>query len=241
LELAYYNGTGREEPVEKSVDLCTACHSGSRHGTGWEESAHANTYHSGTDHDNDNSYCARCVSPFQYDPDVNRTTADIVPADEWEAITCIVCHDQHSLELALFNGTGREEPLEKSTDLCESCHYGSRHGTGWEESAHATNYHNGTGHDNDNSYCARCVSPLQYDPNVNRTTADLVPEAEWEGITCIVCHDPHSLELALFNGTEREEAVTDPTDLCTSCHSGSRHGTGWEESVGTGFELQRRC
>ncbi len=230
LELALFNGTEREEHVEKSADLCTACHSGSHHGTGWEESAHAKTYHNGTGHDNDNSYCARCVSPFQYDPDTNRTTAYLIPKDEWEAITCIVCHDQHTLELALFNGTGREEPIDKSVDLCTACHSGSHHGTGWEESAHANTYHNGTGHDNDNSYCARCVSPFQYDPDTNRTTAYLIPEDEWEAITCIVCHDEHSLELALYNGTGREEPVENPADLCTACHSGSHHGTGWEES-----------
>jgi len=41
--------------------------------------------------------------------------------------------------------------------------------------AHAKSYHSGTGHDNDNSYCARCVSPLQYDPEVNRTTSNSSP------------------------------------------------------------------
>jgi predicted amidophosphoribosyltransferase len=236
LELQLFNGTGYEDPIDDPSDLCLACHSGSRHDTGWAESAHAYNWHNGTDHDNDNAYCARCVSPFNYFEDAERT--DMVLEEDWLGIGCTVCHDQHSLELSLWNGTGREDPTHQPAELCGGCHgTSSRHTEyeDWADSAHANSYHSGGDHDNDNSYCARCVSPFQYDPETNRSTSYLIPEENWTAITCTVCHDPHSLELKLFNGTEySEEEFTKASDLCGECHGGSDHHHIWDDWNETG-------
>jgi hypothetical protein len=233
LELRLFNGTEWEDPVDDPSDLCGGCHGGSDHHhiyDDWEESAHSNSYHGY----NANTYCAKCMSPFQSDPSVNRSTSSPVDEADWDGIGCIVCHEQHTLELELFNGSGREEAVEVPDDLCAKCHGGSDHhhiSDDVDESAHGDSYHGYNG----NTYCAKCMSPFQYDPAaVNRSASDPVSEENWTGINCIVCHDPHSLELALFNGTDREDHVENPADLCGGCHGGSDHHhiyDDWEESI----------
>ena len=115
----------------------------------WQNSSHANTfYHNGS---TNNTYCAKCLSPYNFDPAANHSVNDPVDEVDWAAINCTVCHDPvNYLNLSFYNGTDREPPVNKTVDLCTKCHSGDRHETGWNLSAHANTYHNGTGHDNDN-------------------------------------------------------------------------------------------
>ncbi|GAH41606.1 unnamed protein product, partial [marine sediment metagenome] len=175
---------------------------------------------------------ARCMSPFQYDPATNYTSNYLIPEDEWQGITCAVCHNPHTNELTLYNGTGWEEPLSDPSDLCTACHSGSHHETGWGESAHSNTF----GDHQNNTYCAGCHSPYNYEEMYNETTETSygnkkgVLEEDWFSIGCIVCHDQHTLEVALWNGTGREDPIDNPSDLCVSCHR--KHGeTGWDESA----------
>jgi hypothetical protein len=219
LELAFYNGTGREEPVSNPADLCGKCHEGDRHPQypDWSGSAHALSFHGGTDHDNANDYCAKCMSPFQFNEDSNHSVNNPVAEDDWWGITCTVCHDQHSLELGLFNGTERAEPPANISDLCGGCHGGSeRHHIydDWKETAHANTYASFK----DNTYCAHCMSPYQAGDEESQAARTPVGEENWTSIGCTVCHEQHSLELGLYNGSAFNE-MTDSNDLCGSCHT----------------------
>ncbi|NIN66002.1 MAG: hypothetical protein GTO63_15180, partial [Anaerolineae bacterium] len=59
----------------------------------------------------------------------------------------------------------------------------------WKTSEHALSLDD-PGHD-DNAYCARCKSPFEWFDGATRD--DIVPEDEWQGITCGVCHPPKAL------------------------------------------------
>jgi hypothetical protein len=185
---------------------------------GKNRSAQALNYNEGV---NDNTYCARCMSPLQFDPDVNRTTADTIAEENWTGIGCIICHDEHTLELSVYNGTGREEPVTSfeniSTELCGKCHGGTDHhhiADDWAESAHADTY---KGY-NANTYCAHCMSPYQAGDEATQAARDPVSEENWTSIGCIVCHDQHSTESGLYNGSSFN-VIEDVTELCGSCHT----------------------
>jgi len=67
-----------------------------------------------------------------------------------------------------------------------------------------------------NSYCARCKSPSQYDPDAtSSSTAEEFTAAEWHGIGCADCHDPHSDEF-------EHQLRTEVEDACTVCHTNEK-------------------
>jgi hypothetical protein len=117
----------------------------------------------------------------------------------------------------------------------------------WRQTEHAQTYDQGMGA---NTTCARCKSPLNWDPGqaaAQEMAVDcgsckrvpgaprpelsggvIVPEAEWRHITCAVCHvpveDSYDTAPAFWNqATNRYEPVTDSTALCAHCHEG-QHG-----------------
>ena len=66
-----------------------------------------------------------------------------------------------------------------------------------------------------NSYCARCKSPSQYDPDTTFADAEEFTASEWHGIGCGDCHDSHSDEFEHQLRTTVEEA-------CTVCHTNEK-------------------
>jgi hypothetical protein len=117
----------------------------------------------------------------------------------------------------------------------------------WQQSEHARTYDEGMGA---NTTCARCKSPLNWDPNQlaaqemaidcgackrvsgapRPTLAGGTPvsEAEWQNITCAVCHIPvgesYDTGLAFWNqASNTYEPVESPDELCGHCHEG-QHG-----------------
>jgi predicted CXXCH cytochrome family protein len=66
-----------------------------------------------------------------------------------------------------------------------------------------------------NSACAQCKSPSQYEPDLE--TPVEYTAAEWHGIGCADCHDPHSDEFDHQLRTEVEDA-------CTVCHTNAKDG-----------------
>lgn len=117
----------------------------------------------------------------------------------------------------------------------------------WGLSAHADTFDEGMGA---NTTCARCKSPLNWDPSQNLAAQEAldclsckrvpgaprpelesgvdVPQAEWLNISCDVCHVPAGdsfyTSIAFWNPTlgqyEYPETVM---ELCEHCHEG-RHG-----------------
>jgi hypothetical protein len=116
----------------------------------------------------------------------------------------------------------------------------------WELSEHAHTYDEGLGAD---TTCARCKSPLNWDPFAPAAEAALdcasckrvpgearpvldggvpVSETEWQHIGCPICHEPigdsYRITPAFWNqelGTYEPVESTD--ELCAQCHEG-QHG-----------------
>lgn len=116
----------------------------------------------------------------------------------------------------------------------------------WETSGHADTYDGGLGAD---TTCARCKSPLNWDPTHPAAEAALdcasckripgearpilqggepVPGDEWHDIGCPICHEPvgESFRIAPSFWNQQlgqYEPVETVEDLCAHCHEGS-HG-----------------
>jgi hypothetical protein len=113
----------------------------------------------------------------------------------------------------------------------------------WLLSSHSETYDDGLGA---NTTCARCKSPMNWDPNAESMMASLdcysckrepgeerplleggerVSEEEWKDITCDICHIPvgesFSVEIAYWNqAISGYEVVGSVMELCAKCHEG---------------------
>jgi hypothetical protein len=110
----------------------------------------------------------------------------------------------------------------------------------WETSPHAFNYDLGSG---PNTYCSRCHSPQNWDPEARvdtppncvtckfptddevrmATTMDFVEEEDWVGINCETCHQVENGVALEGNAwlnvvTGEYEPVNTSSELCTKCH-----------------------
>jgi hypothetical protein len=108
----------------------------------------------------------------------------------------------------------------------------------WKSGPHSNTYELGKG---PNTYCARCHSPMNWDPSSTidessdclnckfdsetdlRTAISnqLVLERDWENIGCEICHltRDHTFLVAWFNvSTADYEEVASPKELCEKCH-----------------------
>ena len=117
----------------------------------------------------------------------------------------------------------------------------------WSLTKHADTYDNGLGA---NTTCARCKSPLDWDPSQDLAQQQAldcvackripgaprpeleagvpVSESEWKDISCEICHEPvgdsYRTSISYWNQEIGEyEPVDGVMDLCAKCHEG-RHG-----------------
>ncbi|MBZ5535945.1 MAG: hypothetical protein LAO31_08315 [Acidobacteriia bacterium] len=102
-------------------------------------------------------------------------------------------------------------------------------GSGWRASRHAQSNHGST----QNTFCAKCHSPLQATPQATfnngflENTA-LIADGQMEGVTCAGCHPPHATvpRLGIYHfGQDKTKASSytliqeDEQDLlCLNCH-----------------------
>jgi hypothetical protein len=128
----------------------------------WEGSPHAKTHGLSK---GPNSYCAKCHSPFNWDPKAQIGTAPncvscklpaedeprfasqnpMISIEDWKDISCNVCHeitgDVVSPSIAWWNQeTGNYEVLTHSTELCNKCHIDTqlmKHLVDLDDSAHS--------------------------------------------------------------------------------------------------------
>jgi hypothetical protein len=143
-----------------------------------------------------NTYCARCKSPVNWDPeavinpppncvsckfpsDTNIRVAlgnPVVPENTWQGIRCSTCHPQDAAgqvdaAVAWWDPvTDSHVPQSSSTDLCEQCHRDTALGTMRQ-----------------------------------REIADSVAHAD---ATCTTCHDPHSGAAACANCHNEQDTET---------------------------------
>ena len=111
----------------------------------------------------------------------------------------------------------------------------------WVMSEHGSSYDNGMGA---NTYCAKCKSPIEFDPQSTLENNIIIPESKWQSVTCLVCHttnlvpqprppgahlhlmgnyipgsgDPNNATLE--NITQMYIIRDNPNDLCAYCHTG---------------------
>ena len=117
----------------------------------------------------------------------------------------------------------------------------------WAQSAHADTYDNGMGA---NTTCARCKSPLNWDPTQDRAQQEAlncssckripgaprpelpsgvrVDENNWQDIRCEVCHipanDSYYTEVSFWDQAQGQYVSVESVDeLCARCHEG-QHG-----------------
>ncbi len=91
----------------------------------------------------------------------------------------------------------------------------------WEGSQHADTYQPQAGADN--TYCARCHSPLNWDHAATLENNVTVPEEEWHHVSCEQCHytDGRIADAGVtwYNSyTEVYEYIDTYDELCTKCH-----------------------
>jgi hypothetical protein len=247
------NGTrAGEKYVGDPAGNCNACHS--EKVSNWSGTDHADLDGDfqdkhGTNVYND-SYCGPChtlgwneVAIDGFDPGQAWDTS--FNEDRW-MIQCENCHGPAEVHLS-------EPDFDKKADFINldrdpyiscygtddaGCHSGTRQwGTdeipGWNASAHAP-------HDNDpetdhgmNTYCASCKSPSQWDPTTSRSTGVDIPKAEYRGITCGDCHDPH-------NDTGHIGQLKWPEEeSCDVCHNGGHHETMRTEELASDPSIDR--
>jgi hypothetical protein len=111
----------------------------------------------------------------------------------------------------------------------------------WSASAHA---HVSDANTSSNTYCAKCHSPLNWDPASSVDTSSIVPREDWQGIGCEICHETNgksvSASIAWWNQVTRQyDAVTGTTALCEQCHRDTEqfhYQVNLDNSVHSGFE-----
>ncbi len=148
------------------------------------------------------------------------------------------------------NPPATQEPTDATPEAtqCGGCH-SSPHmafvANKWKESAHASSYGPAQG----NTYCATCHSPLQANAGATRTSNATIPEAQWQGVTCSVCHPPGAQRaewntpIATYDVTTRAyEPVPlwDADELCTHCHS-EDHAPGFQGYGRVMYDAGVRC
>jgi len=110
-------------------------------------------------------------------------------------------------------------------------------GSGWYSAKHSMSNEGET----QNTYCARCHSPMQADPNAEFKFGSYkqIADGQFEAVTCAVCHPSHNsaVELGRRLGmyklgmdrtkTEAYDVVHEGNEdvLCLNCHV-TRHGEG---------------
>ncbi len=147
----------------------------------WSTGPHANTYDLGK---GANTYCAKCHSPFNWDPKAQIGTAPncvscklpaekeprvskqnpLVPMADWKNINCKVCHqainDDILPTVAWWNQkTGKYESASNNSEICNKCHA---------------------------------------DTKIMKHQVDLKDSPHF-GMGCLDCHDPHSTASSCSN------------------------------------------
>ncbi len=96
-------GNGHQVVVNYSGNLCTECHTGGGHGTGWENSEHAPPAAE------NGSSCLKCHSPFDKYKNPNVTLANTI------AVSCGVCHNIHDMTDSKYAATFSNDNFDPAT------------------------------------------------------------------------------------------------------------------------------
>ena len=218
---------------------CANCH-GDVHDA-WAGTGHADAWAGLQESDHVQSFCVPChtvdYSAFEVADNASMNSGyDEVPIAKFEDVQCESCHGPASDHIA--SPSEALPGLSIETDVCSVCHDGTHHPfqTQWAESAHnfdpATAAH-GAG---ERTYgCQECHSGQGFIEMLEPTEyeglhADALAAGELDGVTCTVCHDPHSgdnpgqlrtLQAVTLVGGELLDTGKEG-QLCMQCHKARR-------------------
>jgi hypothetical protein len=121
-----------------------------------------------------------CSPPGTPDP----TAMNPPTYNYWEANSCTSCH-------FLDNGVDDFQLEVVGVSYDDKTGVFSFTGSGWYASRHSQSNHGST----QNTFCAKCHSPLQAKPQASfnngfYVNTDLIPDGTVEAITCSSCHSP---------------------------------------------------
>lgn len=185
-------------------------------GAEWALSAHADTFDNGMGAD---TTCARCKSPFNWDPSQNLAqqealdcgsckripgaarpnlaSGSIVKQTDWQNIACNVCHipvgESYYTGIAFWNqAAGSYQAIEDTMELCGQCHEG-QHGFEVVEEQETSQVHT-------DMQCTDChgahgsPSACQdcHDPTLGPGAVEHLRHGM---VNCTACHDAGNLSI----------------------------------------------
>ncbi len=216
---------------------CANCH-GDVHGD-WAATGHADAWAGLYESDHVQPFCEPChsvdYSTFQDNPETN-SGYDEVPVAKFEDVQCESCHGPSSDHIAAPNDV--QPPVSIETDVCSVCHDGTHHpyDTQWAESAHNFDPASAAHGAGERTYgCQACHSGQGFIESLEPTEysgfhADALAANDLDGVTCTVCHDPHSQDnpgqLRTVAAVDLVSGMTIDTgkegQLCMQCHKARR-------------------
>jgi len=178
---------------------CQRCHS--NHYNNWVATRHAGAFQTlvaaGQDQ---NPACIGCHTVGFGQPG---GFVDAATTPQFEGVQCENCHGPARDHVNNVDDPTKRPPTNIAASVCGQCHNGAHHPTfdEWSSSGHATVTQEVAQELADGTVanvCGLChsgdVRKLAYIENVTPIPADLlkgVPTNQMNGVTCVICHDPH--------------------------------------------------
>ncbi len=191
-----------------TADACQPCHPSTY--DGWNTTGHAGAWDALIA---DPNYTAACDGCHTTGFGQTGGFVDIGSTPEMVDVQCEECHGPGTDHLAAPpSQKSATIVVDLSSELCGQCHQGEHHPfyNEWALSGHAEALESLRGALNAEDSCMECHAAdyiLAPDPSLRPTI-----ETAQDGVTCMVCHDPH--------GTEHGRELRMPREqLCNSCHN----------------------
>jgi len=213
------HGASKTAHVLEEASNCMACHKEIPNGDMSASSSETSTFQETWMGQGQPSACLQCHATG-YDPAKGTAKAD--------GITCEACHSPISAD-----HPNQDEPINKNTDLCRTCHSDARFGwDSWKSSVHyQQNLTCTTCHDphstamkladssttDTSSLCVNCHKNVAQDSQHSKHAK--------AGVTCVTCH------LGPKKGNDDFHQVPDHSftpklETCNGCHAEQMHGSG---------------
>jgi len=213
---------------EDGTTVCGNCHIGTD--AAWATTAHAGAWETLVESGQAQSFCEGCHTVNQRGNAVEGPAGfDETPVEAYHDVQCESCHGpglDHVEAADVVRPLPSIAASSTATNGCGECHQGTHHPfvEEWEQSAHATPVQrvidNAAADPIEGAACVGCHTAqgalARFGVRADFLEAD-DPVTNHLGITCAVCHDPHS---SPFGGQLRFP-IDDPsrdTNLCIRCH-----------------------
>ncbi len=210
---------------DKKLTVCGNCHVGQQ--ARWVGTGHADAWETLVASGHSREFCETChATGANGNPTTGLVGYDAVKDARYHDVQCESCHgpglghvtnpdaSQPLASIAIFD-------MDEASQTCAECHTGAHHGFAdeWAKSGHAMGVSSAL--NNSSSYCVSCHSGqgalAAWGVTANYKEKN-DPQAQHVGITCAVCHDPHSKT----NDAQLRFPIDVPDEnvnLCMKCHN----------------------